>query len=126
MTTEEILRYNKRCADLLGLKISIKPEDGYDYGTWYKPCDIEDEVIPSPVLYHSDWNWIMEVVEAIEKLKDEQFYTWRVDIYLESCQIMNSHNFEGNLIHNQTSKKEATVQAINQFLIWYEKSISNS
>lgn len=86
MTQEEILQYNKRCADFMGLKISIKLEDGYSCGTWYKPTDNENEYLPCPVMYHSDWNWIMEVVEAIENKLNDSF---NVDIVNKNqCEIV--------------------------------------
>lgn len=100
MTQEEILQYNKRCAEFLGLEI-LKDEYCYDYPD-----------------FHSDWNWIMEVVEAIEKLGDTSaMYGTLVDItttYIAIGEIAT------DLKLVPMTKKEAVVEAINQFLIWYE------
>ena len=123
MTQEEILQYNKRCADFMGLKISIKLEDGYDCGTWYKPTDNENEYLLCPVMYHSDWNWIMEVVEAIENKLNDSF---NVDIVNKNqCEIVrNGEEFICGAGFNTINhyKKEAVVEAINQFLIWHEQN----
>lgn len=124
MTQEEILQYNKMCADFVGLKISIKPKDEYYCVTWYKLSDNKDEFIPSPVLYHSDWNCIMEVVDAIENLdvKDAEYISnYSVVIYNNTCYIEVCGYKSYTVIQEITasSKKEAVVQAINQFLIWY-------
>lgn len=92
MTQKEILQYNKRCNNFLGLEI-LKDEYCYDYPD-----------------FHSDWNWIMEVVEAIEKKA-----AW---VSIKGCAVDISTI--ANL--NAPTKKEAVVQAINQFLIWYEQN----
>ena len=68
--------------------------------------------------FHSDWNWIMEVVEAIEKLG---YYTKNECIrnvnYFNIYELKNNEEtFYGS---GNNSKKEAVVQAIYQFLKWY-------
>lgn len=61
MTQEEIL-YNKRCVELVHWnKTHPKIKDWHIYIT---PIG---SVSYDKMLFHSDWNWIMEVVEAIEK-----------------------------------------------------------
>lgn len=85
MDKQEILDYNKRCAELLG---------------W------ENDTSLLNLRFHSDWNWIMEVVDAIEKVAWVNIKGCAVDI----STIVNL---------NAPTKKEAVVQAINQFLIWH-------
>lgn len=80
--------------------------------------------------FHSDWNWIMEVVEKIENIERKQPYShpkyrissyrylpeeWQADIQClitTEC-IIQTGNFK--------SKKQAVVQAIWQFLNWYKQ-----
>ena len=134
MTQEEIQEYNKRCALFLGAisnkhKHCFYPMEDDELNLSFY---IFDESIFSnnegstwkikDLKFDSDYNWIMEVVEEIEKIKDGQGYRWRVDTYLESCSISNTHNFTAFITINSTSKKEAVVQAINQFLIWYNEN----
>lgn len=113
MTQEEIIDYNKRCAELLNWEIVENeiltvPDD----------CKVKPQIyFPAyqNLLFHSDWNWIMEVVEAIEKLDIS------VLIGKNSCvieQYFGKTPFELPTLKAE-SKKEAVVQAINQFLIWY-------
>lgn len=124
MTHEEILEYNKRCAEFLTINEELKnelsayPLQEYSYLCSYANsafiCDREDN--PSNTVwdyckFHSDWNWIMEVVEAIEKLGHI------VDIWNNVCVIPHLKKCISE------TKKEAVVQAINQFLIWYNKHI---
>lgn len=99
MTQEEILDYNKRCADFLGVKLH------------------ESQLtMPHPHFtgYHSDWNWIMGVVEAIEKK-----VAW---VNIKGCAV------DISTIANTSapSKKEAVVEAIDQFLIWYNENKSKN
>ena len=128
MTQEEILQYNKRCADFLGIsngyfKSEIDcPTPEYQWMCTHANCTYEIQKEDFPLLsvwdylkFHSDWNWIMEVVEAIEKLG------YDVVIAKTSCSIkMNKQLVKAALMLE--TKKEAVVEAINQFLIWYNKN----
>lgn len=98
MTQEEILEYNKLCAEFLGEEMT----------TYFVETQM-DLIGSSELHFHSDWNWIMEVVEAIEKK------SW---VNIKGCAVDISTI--ANL--NAPTKKEAVVQAINQFLIWYEQN----
>ena len=116
MTQQEILEYNKRCAEFLGwknLNDDSFPEYVNPLGDFYQLKELK---------FHSDWNWIMAVVEAIEKLK------FNVRITIACITIENAFDNDSNLspiykFHSTQgefeSKKEAVVQAINEFLIWY-------
>lgn len=72
--------------------------------------------------FHSDWNWIMMVVEAIENYSNTvEGYKYQVDIQNNHCLIERSDCCGGKRFYSKT-KKEAVVQAINQFLIWYNEN----
>ena len=116
MTQEEIIEYNKLCVEeALGLKCSVNgqyelpkmmifpPKKGSNLCYTAKVCCVED------MQFHSDWNWIMDVVDAIEKK------SW---VNIKGCAVDISTI--ANL--NAPTKKEAVVEAINQFLIWYEQN----
>ncbi len=124
MTQEEILQYNKLCAEFLGYHFYNK-EITFGRSEESKPTilpnfiEINEKEYQLPSLkFHSDWNWIMEVVEAIEKLGYE-FRGWSNIYYIVDSKNNSDVVAEesGNL-----TKKEAVVQAINQFLIWYEQN----
>ena len=136
MTQEEILQYNKLCAEFLGYK--YYPYPNKDTG-WRKN---KGHLIFGKSYYlgrttkhlqfHSDWNWIMEMVEAIEKLYDHPNKEINVDIRPGQIEIFQRpYRLESNDYHEviylgdgyiNGSKKEAVVEAINQFLIWYNKN----
>ena len=62
MTKQEIENYNRLCAEFLGWKKHEKFNPPYftsENGGWWE----------KELKFHSDWNWIMIVVEAIERFK---------------------------------------------------------
>jgi len=145
MTQEEILEYNKRCALFLGYTYYPFVKEGkYPSGLpgWQLPK--ANFKLPETYLgrthrdlkFHSDWNWIMEVVEAIEKLGYQFDITGNevgVNSNIMSMEnistggTMNSYNRSYyptiiSVCEEEYSKKGAVVQAINQFLIWYNEN----
>ena len=101
MTQEEILQYNKRCAEFLG----------WDYNKFMDRWNEEDfqheyfNTNSIDLKFDSDWNWIMDVVEAIV-------------MYYKDKEIPQIHLLNQPIF----TPKEAVVQAINQFLIWYKQN----
>jgi len=82
--------------------------------------------------FHTNWNWIHEVIEAIEKLPYLNVYFNKTSLGKHTIEISYETPSYKHQQNNKTifvesiNKKEAVVQAIDRFLIWYEKSISNS
>ncbi len=118
MTQEEILQYNKRCAEFLGKKYQNNLIVGYY--THFSRQNPTGEVWEE-CKFHFDWNWIMEVVEAIQKviIKDNdefciEFYEGLPNEPRTFVSFMNTKT-------ESEDPKEAVVQAIDEFLIWYGK-----
>ena len=121
MNYEEILEYNKRCATFLGAvfydddKIAF-PEGYYmlDSHEFDLPCQLTD------MSFHSDWNWIMYVIDKIEStnIKKGFGYYYCFKIGYDWCTIEGS---DGKIIPTicYRNKIESTIQAIDKFLIWY-------
>lgn len=111
MNQEHILNYNKRCGEFLGWEIA---GPGFPAGFWYE--NKNKFIYFEELKFHSDWNLIHDVVECIKNLtnpkehSDTTFSTLRREIQT----------------HLGRSHKEATVEAINNFLIWYENATRNS
>lgn len=107
MTQQEILDYNKNCLEFLGYKC-VTPDDKD-----FRIYEGENKSLPNAVEanfnddFLNNWNWIMEVVDAIEKK-----VAW---VNIIGCKVDISSIFNGNA----KTKKEAVVKAINQTLIWY-------
>ena len=107
MTQEEILDYNKRCAEFLDKKYQNNHITGnYTHFSNQNPSgEVWEEC-----KFHSDWNWIMEVVEAIK-------------IRIANPTRLTVACFNGDINKAlMSAKKEAVVEAINQFLIWYNEN----
>ena len=109
MTQEEIDNYNCLCAKFLGWvyneQTNFWNEDMRHDFSFLEDYDLK---------FHSDWNWIMEVVEAIVK---------KIGVKaVDECSENEWYATIGVTRLGITSKKEAVVQAIKQFLIWYNKN----
>ena len=146
MTQKEINDYNRRCAEFLGMYDYSKDNDYFEKGKYY--CYPKKEKNPDSGYYtiiqntsngyvgvfNSDWNWIMEVVEAIEKLESIgktsiQYYTllsgvgcYKIQVGRDSEDNKYPDSFPIEVTefiseNTNKTKKEAVVQAINQFLI---------
>lgn len=163
MIQEEIIDYNRRCAEFLGMYDYSRDNEYFEKGGYYAYSDKNKN--PSSGYYtilqktsegytgifNSDWNWIMEVIEAIEKKSEHiimgrplynsfdigkhsiKFYFNPNNNYLlqlELKQWLPDEPWKNSLYKNhiikefdfkKKGKKEAVVEAINQFLIWYNK-----
>jgi len=118
--------YNKLCADFMGMKYASERRFNKDTGWVYSARALD--------MFHSDWNWIMEVVEKIEQLgyrfNMSNFDGNYAEIRSGSCtdeKISDSSVLDKEFI----SKKEAAVQSIWEFLTiweflnWYKENGGN-
>lgn len=83
MTQQEILDYNKRCAEFMYPYAKAEYESGVvatDDGLFKKGMWVFGHY--DLMKYHSDWNWIMEVVDKIEKLNLKLRIKTKQDAYL--------------------------------------------
>lgn len=104
MTQEWIEQFNRKCADFIGF---IFEEDNLIYSfnkkELFEFLDRSAYAIHD-LKFHSDWNWIMEVVD-------------KITMYYKDKEIPKIH-----LLHQPIfTPKEAVIQAIDQFLDWYNK-----
>ena len=117
MKTYNKEEYNKLCAEFLGdkgMQVICKSNGHYYPST-------------NEMKFDSDWNWIMEVVEKIESIYDDFHGYFGVHMSSNGCVIQgtklrtnpeNPHYayFNESIM---SSKKEAAVQVIWEFLNWY-------
>lgn len=140
MTQEEILEYNKRCAEFLGYKLitpdNRKNPERWSSSYWEHPSKSntaplgrilgQDEYLE----FHSDLNWIMEVADEIFAQGFRKYsYTHEEHsrcVFTDMAISYQKHEFGGgNIVADSgkcTTEKEAVVQAINQFLIFYNEN----
>lgn len=121
MKTKEFNKeeYNKMCAEFMGL--NVIPSGMSSIGVIIHP-DIPEAFLK----YDSDWNSLMEVVEAIP----QKVQGINISIHPNSCLITEtgvrgqySLNASKNIVKvlDANNRKEAVVQAIWQFLLWYNE-----
>lgn len=141
-----IIEYNKRCAEFRGLKrgfwISQEKPLTDDKKQWW---DIKGKTFLGTSVYydrdlkfHSDWNWIMDLVEAIENINltfIEGFSCFTFKIKDCRCVIEMHPQFAltdeklaesfyaAEMYTHENSKMEAAVVLIDKFLIWYKKEV---
>lgn len=141
----DILEYNKRCALFLGWKettlefkmkwLGVKLDGLNKLRSSYIPILEKDGDVffEDTMLFHLDWNLIMDMLDAIEELG----YATKIDheyaISNYGCDRCEIDTKENTLYKDEDeikkpiafelteSKKEAVVKTIDQFLIWNEK-----
>ena len=135
--------YNRLFAEFLGYKLITPamrkyPDEWYNsYWGMKKDDGTVSAFSEDTTKFYSDWNWIMQVVEKIENLKTETS-SFRFYINPKSVIILEDKNysfeigdggisswplyFNGSIYTIGKSKKEAVVQAIWNFLNWYNEN----
>lgn len=130
MNKKERILYTKNCLEILSYKC-VTPDDKD-----FRIYEGVNSVIPKTVDanfndgFLNNWNWIMEVCEAIEKLHFF-FHTLGRGSFVTTTdpKIIELNNWDDTIVSStdlfdyekeMPTKKEAVVSAINQFLIWYK------
>lgn len=157
MENFDVREYNKRCAEFLGQRLISKDDFNMLGENAYTG---ENKNIKWGIIeylkFHSNWNWIMEVVEVIEN--KSRYTIMNTDLYdsfeinrqsikfyfnpdnkyllqLELKQFIPEepwiHTMYKDHIIQQfdfktNGKKAGVVRAIDIFLIWYNKNINEN
>jgi len=139
----DIIESNKEIAKMLGwidadgdLVVPNHLSNGYNYSEWadtkyikrddlYKGCTICHYINVTQEGFSSDWNWLHEVVEKIESLKEgeEVEHNWYVTVGEGNyCRIFTDEfkTFQDEIIvENANTKREAVIQAVWEFLNYF-------
>lgn len=106
---------NELIAEFMGLERS---KANHDY--FFIP-EYHAFVAPDNILYHQSWDWLMPVVEKIER-SGTLFHT-RIMCYADEnnylCDIVDIENNEASCQLSQTSKIDAVYKAVVGFIKWY-------
>jgi hypothetical protein len=111
MTQQEIQDRNKQIALMIGKKY----QDNKIVIHYNNVCGVNPTGETwQECIYHSDWNWLMEAVEFVEKLN------YNVNIFHQDCLIEKDNKFitVTHAIKNKT-KKEAVFTAVSDFAKLY-------
>ena len=130
---DNIIENNKLIAKFMGLnktKMFFNLKTGNYVKKETADCDIKvvDVYLKNnkPITnfyYHSDWNWLMEVVEKIESLptmKDNGNFFF--EIHQDSVTVFNSTRMDIIIeVIGQGSRINNTYQAVIEFIQWYNQ-----
>lgn len=118
---EEIIAGNKLIAEFMGLE-----KDG---NFWYKPTGNTEGLMYtnkySKLKYHSSWDWLMPVVEKIEKVELPENVVIEVGIWANQCEIGTVHQTkETFMIAGSTGKDKISFvfEAVVEFINWYNQN----
>ena len=106
------------------LEQEIQIESNNGWGLVHQDC-----VFVRDLIFHSDWNWLMEVVEKIEGL---EFYpknstcigfdSFEIEINKNRCDITRYGDFTHLLLQGQGKTRiEAVYNACIEFIKWYNE-----
>ena len=91
-------------------------EKYYANGYWNFIYEDDNHRTDVDLHYHHDWDWLMLVVEKIEK-----DYDFSVTTCWQHC-IIVSHTFSDLRIEKESSTKiSAVYEAVLQFIQWYNQ-----
>ena len=108
-----VIEKNKLIAEFMGYNEEIVNDEVY-----FTLPDMLESLSDEELHYHSDWNWLMEVVEKIENLG------YGVTIGMaDYCIIQNDWKEDLKEIHSLTenSKLLCTYNACVEFIKWYNQ-----
>jgi hypothetical protein len=72
----------------------------------------------SKILYHSDWNWLMEVVEKIKRISNEDAFLDKLDTLNSRISIELERQLE-SCFRKSYLEIEAVYNACLEFIKWY-------
>ena len=123
---DNIIENNKLIAKFMGFvadkSFEVKLVDGINTSCYYYKDDVM--YLPEVMAYHSDWNWLMEVVEKIENLSKEG-ETYMFSITKFSARV----TYKGSRIVDlpiDNTKIEAVYNACVEFIKWYNEQNKNN
>jgi hypothetical protein len=119
MEQQEIQERNNQIALMLGWKITdgiisyIPEESSFQHEVGYSASGF--------LQFHSDWSWLMESVEFIDKLSN-----YFIQIEEKSCYVYDISKFDNSqtnafIIKDGKTKKEAVFIAVSDFAKLYNE-----
>ena len=108
---EAIAQNNKIIAEFMEWEIKIYSTPISDIITPY------GQLTEKQLKFHSDWNWLMEVVEKIESLENHGFTIYRKTTNINGLPIELANT-------KKATKIEAVYNACLEFIKWYNEQKS--
>ena len=121
-----IVENNKLIAEFMGWKenkdMEVKLTSG---GITYYFQKNDEACIPETMCYHSDWNWLMKVVEKIHSMQSYGVIINPNGTYIQDeddkliCITFKNEEVNGEII--SSSNIEATFNCCAEFVKWYNE-----
>lgn len=131
---KEILEGNKLIAEFMGWTQQLNVEERW-YGAWDDQHGIR-KAWPKgnePLLFHESWDWLIPVVERIEKMPlHELIYKTSssrfpiVYMYQNRCIIKDTGDQTIANVFDGRGRLMATYGAVIEFIIWYNLNNKNN
>ena len=120
---------NRIIADFIGAIQAYKPyvnTDDMEYDMYGVIPTIEDGenekhyFLPQEMLFDTDWNWLMVVVEKIENMEDENRCSkYNFEMVQTFVEIIDNNNSDTIVEIDKNTKIQATYKAVVEFIKWY-------
>ena len=120
---------NRIIADFIGAVQAYKPyvnTDDMEYDMYGVIPTIEDGenekhyFLPQEMLFDTDWNWLMVVVEKIENMEDENRCSkYNFEMVQTFVEIIDNNNSDTIVEIDKNTKIQATYKAVVEFIKWY-------
>jgi len=126
MTQQEIQERNQQIALMLGY-VNTTPTDK-DFNIFENRCKpfaaLPNMIETMSMKFHSDWNWLMEAVEFIEKLGYESLLGGSEYYYPEKDMRYIQHFIKEDevIYHESKNKIEAVFIAVSDFAKLYNEN----
>ena len=102
---------NKLIAEFLGMTTHHNDKNILILNT----KDGNDIISVDDLKYHTDWNWLMQVIDKIEKE-----YRFSILISWQHC-VIESNSCEFRIEKDSDTKLKATYNAVVEFIKWYNE-----
>lgn len=112
---------NRLIAEFMGGKI----DDTFIYFDKTNNKFEDDTLHVSDLLFDSDWNWLMEVVEKIESIVLEEVNDTSFNVTIGAtryCVIQDNNGGMLKVIGEGKTKIESTYKAVVEFIKWYNQT----
>lgn len=119
MEEKEVTEGNKLIAKFMGGVEEYDAPLGWIKGVEGLP-DFQDRFELTRGKYHFAWDWLMSVVEKIERVSESPCIQFWVTIEGNECTIEDETE-EQRFSHISASKIEATWKAVIKFIKWYNQ-----
>ena len=119
---------NKLIAEFMGYKVMEEDKFlAYDYP---KGTDLNKVMVDVAIKYHTDWNWLMPVVEKIESMshtKGRHYFLAMGQAYVGfEIDRMNVQPFAKWGTSSNYRKKEAVYEAVVEFIQWHNNNLKQT